>query len=398
MHRDQAPRRDRRARLNARRRRDGHRRRAPREPRHAHRLRARREDPRDRGHARTTGSSSRAARSSSPARSPPYLPDGNLDRGFGTDGSAALHPEAREVVAMHVEPDGQILVGLKEAPRLQRLNPDGSPDTSFGGGGTLDIGFARAVRLADRRRAATRRPHTRGGRRRSVRWRRRRCSISSATSRTGRRTRRFGTNGRARAVDLRSLRGRRRSCRCSQTAGSCSWCAASATGRVRVARLSADGRARPRPSGAVGSPTQSSPTHAGARRASTDFRSDWRPARRCPTGGYAYRSTLDVPRERPHRMALVGSRQMATPTATSGGAGPRRGSPAGAPGWRVARDGDRRPARRHPRGREPLRAARTSAATRRASSAASARDGSPRPLVRPPRRRARRGRREAATR
>jgi uncharacterized delta-60 repeat protein len=71
-----------------------------------------------------------------------YLPDGAPDTGFGGDGRVDLDPDTREVVAMKVEPDSQILLGLRGPPdALMRLNADGTPDTTFGTGGTREIGL-----------------------------------------------------------------------------------------------------------------------------------------------------------------------------------------------------------------------------------------------------------------
>jgi uncharacterized delta-60 repeat protein len=75
-----------------------------------------------------------------------FLPGGAPDPGFGGDGTVDLDPETREIVAMKVEPDGQVLLGLR-GPRaaLMRLNADGTPDSSFGSGGTLEIDFPGAT-------------------------------------------------------------------------------------------------------------------------------------------------------------------------------------------------------------------------------------------------------------
>jgi uncharacterized delta-60 repeat protein len=71
-----------------------------------------------------------------------YLPDGTLDPQFGDRGTAEFGTE-HGVVSMDVDPNGRILVGLTPA-RLQRLNPAGGPDPSFGAGGMLDIDFGGA--------------------------------------------------------------------------------------------------------------------------------------------------------------------------------------------------------------------------------------------------------------
>jgi uncharacterized delta-60 repeat protein len=77
-----------------------------------------------------------------------FLPDGAPDPGFGGDGTVDLDPETREIVAMKVEPDGQVLLGLRgPQAALMRLNADGTPDPSFGSGGTLEIDFPGATDL-----------------------------------------------------------------------------------------------------------------------------------------------------------------------------------------------------------------------------------------------------------
>ena len=69
-----------------------------------------------------------------------YLPAGGLDAGFGQDGEVQLEGDFRDIRAMAVEPDGQILIGQSGAPaRLLRLNPDGTRDASFGTGGYVDV-------------------------------------------------------------------------------------------------------------------------------------------------------------------------------------------------------------------------------------------------------------------
>src|SRR4029453_17079427 len=71
-----------------------------------------------------------------------YLPDGTLDPAFGASGVAQLESDSRVVLSMEVATDGKLLVALAGSPaRLLRLNPDGSPDSSFGVEGKLDVDF-----------------------------------------------------------------------------------------------------------------------------------------------------------------------------------------------------------------------------------------------------------------
>ena len=77
-----------------------------------------------------------------------FLPDGAPDPRFGADGTVDLDPETREIVAMKVQPDGQVLLGLRgPQAALMRLNADGTPDPTFGSGGTLEIDFPGATDL-----------------------------------------------------------------------------------------------------------------------------------------------------------------------------------------------------------------------------------------------------------
>jgi uncharacterized delta-60 repeat protein len=70
-----------------------------------------------------------------------YLPDGTPDAAFGTGGEVRFDVDYRQVVAMAVEPDGQLLLARSSPPALHRLNRDGSPDLSFGDGGTVPVDF-----------------------------------------------------------------------------------------------------------------------------------------------------------------------------------------------------------------------------------------------------------------
>lgn len=237
-----------------------------------------------------------------PSKITAYRADGTLDRGFGEDASAPLHPEARDVVAMHVEPDGQILVGLRDVPRLQRLNPDGSPDTSFGAGGTLDIGFARAndwltdvVIQTDGRVLVVGTPFSEVEPEKLLHLKRYLADGSPDPS--------FGTNGQ---LELSTGDPYAQDVKLSlQPGGQIVLVVRSFRDRpVRVARLSPDGVLDPT-FGSGGLADAEFADRRRARRAATDFRSDWRPLA-LPDGRIRIPVTLDVPRERPHRMALVG--------------------------------------------------------------------------------------------
>ncbi|MCJ0874556.1 calcium-binding protein [Streptomyces sp. AP-93] len=78
-----------------------------------------------------------------------YNTDGSLDQGFGTAGLVRVDAfgGASGAADLVVQQDGKILaVGLSGGAgfALARLNPDGSPDPSFGGDGTVVAGFAPA--------------------------------------------------------------------------------------------------------------------------------------------------------------------------------------------------------------------------------------------------------------
>lgn len=68
--------------------------------------------------------------------------NGTLDHGFGTGGIVELKFRVIDnvVTGMAIQPDGKILVsgtGIPGGGALDRLNPDGSPDTSFGNSGSV---------------------------------------------------------------------------------------------------------------------------------------------------------------------------------------------------------------------------------------------------------------------
>jgi uncharacterized delta-60 repeat protein len=80
-----------------------------------------------------------------------YLPDGTLDPGFGTGGKVRLPPGPYYGQSLVWLPDGRIvLAGIRNAISqtdagdvfVERLMPDGTPDGSFGTGGsvTTDVG------------------------------------------------------------------------------------------------------------------------------------------------------------------------------------------------------------------------------------------------------------------
>jgi uncharacterized delta-60 repeat protein len=80
------------------------------------------------------------------------MPDGSLDQSFGKDGWATLDaPDSSGLVYFGFEHDGQLIVGgefnRSSTPEpdyeatIFRLHPDGSLDTSFGGGDGIAQGF-----------------------------------------------------------------------------------------------------------------------------------------------------------------------------------------------------------------------------------------------------------------
>ena len=239
----------------------------------------------------------------SPSRITARLPDGSLDSAFGAGGTAPLDPGAAQVAAMHVEPDGQILVGFGgNAQKLQRLNGDGSPDSTFGTGGTLDIGFSQpnavltdVVLQPDGRILVAGTPFGEVEPEKTLHLKRYLADGSPDPS--------FGTNGQ---LDLPNGDPYAHDVKLSvQPAGQIVLVVRSYRDRpVRVARLSPAGVLDPSfGSGGLAEAELADPRQA--RRATTGFRSDWRPLT-LPDGRIRIPVTLDVPRERPHRMALVG--------------------------------------------------------------------------------------------
>jgi uncharacterized delta-60 repeat protein len=79
-------------------------------------------------------------------------PDGSPDPSFGTGGTATV-PGLPSVADLAVQPDGKILLGGSSAPTgalssnfvAERLNPNGALDTTFGTGGAVTFGFDQAV-------------------------------------------------------------------------------------------------------------------------------------------------------------------------------------------------------------------------------------------------------------
>jgi uncharacterized delta-60 repeat protein len=79
-----------------------------------------------------------------------YLPSGALDPTFDGDGMLDLEEQFRQVAALAVEPDGQILLGQTgDPPLLRRFNPDGRPDGSFGTDGVLEVDFPGELSFID---------------------------------------------------------------------------------------------------------------------------------------------------------------------------------------------------------------------------------------------------------
>lgn len=80
-----------------------------------------------------------------------YLPDGRLDKSFGTQGRVTTDFPglAAQAAAVAIQPDGKILVAGGAFPlfvsagdiRLARYNPDGSLDAGFGDGGIVTTRF-----------------------------------------------------------------------------------------------------------------------------------------------------------------------------------------------------------------------------------------------------------------
>ena len=81
-----------------------------------------------------------------------YTPDGSLDPGFGTGGGVVLTPmsaSGAEARGIALQSDGRIVVAgtafasgtTNDALALARYNADGSPDLSFGSGGSVITSF-----------------------------------------------------------------------------------------------------------------------------------------------------------------------------------------------------------------------------------------------------------------
>ncbi len=239
----------------------------------------------------------------SPSSITARLPDGSLDSAFGAGGTAPLDPGAAQVAAMHVEPDGQILVGFGgNAQKLQRLNGDGSPDSTFGTGGTLDIGFPGEFDLLsdvllqpDGRILVVGAPFSEVTPEKVLHLKRYLPTGAPDPS--------FGTGGGLElptgdpyAQDAKLL---------LQPDGRIVLVVRTfRERRVKVARLSADGALDP-DFGSGGVANARFGDARQDRRTFTNNRSDWHPVA-LPDGRIRIPLGLDVPRERPDRVALLG--------------------------------------------------------------------------------------------
>lgn len=83
-----------------------------------------------------------------------YRPDGSPDPTFGGEGTVELADDHRRIAGALVQPDGRVLVAHSAGGQyepgshtIRRLNPNGTPDASFGNGGAIqpDVG----ARLSD---------------------------------------------------------------------------------------------------------------------------------------------------------------------------------------------------------------------------------------------------------
>ena len=72
-----------------------------------------------------------------------FMPDGGVDTSFGNNGHTIINTGYASTVA--IQPDGKILTVGSEGGKLVRLNADGTLDTSFGSGGIVNSGAARAI-------------------------------------------------------------------------------------------------------------------------------------------------------------------------------------------------------------------------------------------------------------
>jgi uncharacterized delta-60 repeat protein len=268
-----------------------------------------------------------------------YLPDGAPDPGFGGDGMIELDPETREIVAMKVEPDGQILLGLGGPPAaLKRLNADGTPDATFGTGGTLEIGFAETMDTLndlllqpDGRILVIGTPVGEVSPQKLLHLRRYLPNGSPDST--------FGANG---EVELATGNPYAQDARVAlQPDGRIVLVVRSYRDLpVRIGRLSADGQLDTSFAGGglraveFGEPRR-------AKRARAGVRSDWHPLT-LPDARIRIPVMFDVPRERPYRMALIGLTANGHPDLRFGrrglALGPRPEEPGGEAPEMVIRD------------------------------------------------------------
>jgi uncharacterized delta-60 repeat protein len=77
-----------------------------------------------------------------------YRPDGSPDPSFSGDGAVELPDDFASIAGAVVQPDGRVVVGHNTQagyPRLVRLMADGTPDSTFGSGGTTELFGAREL-------------------------------------------------------------------------------------------------------------------------------------------------------------------------------------------------------------------------------------------------------------
>jgi uncharacterized delta-60 repeat protein len=73
-----------------------------------------------------------------------YRSDGSADSSFSGDGAADLADDNRNIAGTLVQPDGRVVVAYNSGfsyPRVARLAADGTPDPTFGNGGTTELPF-----------------------------------------------------------------------------------------------------------------------------------------------------------------------------------------------------------------------------------------------------------------